>query len=119
MTTAEQVETAPTQRRMSAYVSRGLILIVGVFGVPLLLMLLFTSYHTVTVDSALRQAFASVAGQTVAIATALTVVAMTAVTRRWRQLPLFIVIAVFVCVAAVNSMTSTGEQLWWLLQGLG
>jgi hypothetical protein len=117
MSMTEQAELTTRELRARPRVSRALVLVVGVFVVPFVLMLAFTSYNTVTAESALRQAFAGVAGQTVAIVSALTVVAMTALARRWRELPLFAVIAVAVCTAAVNSMTGTGEQLFWLLSG--
>lgn len=118
MRVMEQTEFSGVTSGSSLKVSRGLVLIVGVLVVPLVLMLVFTSYNTVTVDSALRQAFAGVAGQTVAVLSAVTTVAMTAFSRRWRELPLFVVVAAFVCAAAVNSMVGTAEQLRWLLRGL-
>ncbi|KQR26306.1 hypothetical protein ASF76_03365 [Microbacterium sp. Leaf151] len=118
MQVAEQTDFSRVTPRSSLKVSRGLVLIIGVLAVPFALMLVFTSYTTVTVDSALRQAFAGVAGQTVAMLSAVTTVAMTAFSRRWRELPLFVVIAALVCTAAVNSMVGTAEQLWWLLRGL-
>ncbi|PTT19448.1 hypothetical protein DBR36_07560 [Microbacterium sp. HMWF026] len=114
MSTAQQVEEGAALRPRR-HLSRGLLLITGVILIPFVLGLIFTSYNTVTEESALRQAFAGVAGQTIAILTAIAVVVATAVERRWRELPLFVVIALAVISSAVSSLTRTGEQLVQLL----
>jgi Co/Zn/Cd efflux system component len=114
MSTAQQVEEG-TKLRPRRRPSRALILIAGAVLIPLVLALIFTSYHTVTEESAVRQAFALVAGQTIAMLTAIAVVVVTAVERRWRELPLFVVIALAVISSAVSSLTRTGEQLLQLL----
>ncbi|WP_295779754.1 hypothetical protein [uncultured Microbacterium sp.] len=114
MSTAQQVEQVVT-RRPRRRPSRALILIAGVVLIPFVVALIFTSYHTVTEESAVRQAFALVAGQTIAMLTAIAVVTMTAVERRWRELPPFLVIAAAVISSAVGSLTRTGEQLLQLL----
>ncbi|MFJ4037182.1 hypothetical protein ACIPVB_03785 [Microbacterium sp. NPDC090007] len=114
MSATQQIEeTAALKPRRRP--SRALILIAGVILIPFALGLIFTSYNTVTEESALRQAFAGVAGQTIAMLTAIAVVVMTALERRWRELPLFVVIAVAVISSAVSSLTRTGEQLVQLL----
>ena len=114
MSTAQQIEETAALRPRRR-LSRGLILIAGVVLIPFALGLIFNSYHTVTEESAVRQAFALVAGQTIAMLTAIAVVVVTAVKRRWRELPLFVVIALAVISSAVSSLTRTGEQLVQLL----
>ncbi|PVE75378.1 hypothetical protein [Microbacterium testaceum] len=114
MSTTQPIEETAALRPRRR-LSRGLILIAGVVLIPFALALIFTSYHTVTEESAVRQAFALAAGQTIAILTAIAVVVVTAVERRWRELPLFVVIAVAVISSAVSSLTRTGEQLVQLL----
>lgn len=114
MSTAQQVEETAALRPRRR-LSRGLILIAGVVLIPFALGLIFNSYHTVTEESAVRQAFALVAGQTIAMLTAHAVVVVTAMERRWRELPLFVVIALAVISSAVSSLTRTGERLVQLL----
>ncbi|WP_270351993.1 hypothetical protein [Microbacterium testaceum] len=114
MSTTQPIEETAA-RRPRRRLSRALILIAGVVLIPFALALIFTSYHTVTEESAVRQTFALVAGQTIAILTAIAVVVVTAVERRWRELPLFVLIALAVISSAVSSLTRTGEQLLQLL----
>ena len=92
-------------------VSRGLVLIVGVILVPMALSIVFNSWGPLTAESAMRMAFATVAGQTIAILSVVVTLAMTALNRRWRQLPLFLVIALLVFGAASASMGAAADTL--------
>ncbi len=107
-TTTEPLLTPEDKR---GHVSRGLVLVVGVFLVPGALTLIFNSWGPLTNESALRMAFASIAGQTIAILSAVTVLVMTMLRRRWRDLPLFVVIALLICSGASASMGNTGDML--------
>ncbi|WP_144830411.1 hypothetical protein [Microbacterium sp. BH-3-3-3] len=92
-------------------VSRGLVLIVGVILIPMALNIIFNSWGPLTHESAMRMAFATVAGQTIAILTVVVTLAMTALTRRRRQLPTFIVIALLVFGAASATMGAAADTL--------
>ena len=91
--------------------SRGLILIVGVVLIPMALTVVCNSWGPLTRESAMRMAFATVAGQTVAILSVTVTLAMTALTRRWRQVPLFSVIALSIFMAAAATMGAAAEEL--------
>lgn len=91
--------------------SRGLILIVGVILIPMALNIVCNSWGPLTQESAMRMAFATVAGQTVAILSVTVTLAMTAMTRRWRQIPLFAVIVLSIFMAAAATMDSAADEL--------
>ncbi|MCD2441129.1 hypothetical protein LQ757_02455 [Agromyces sp. SYSU K20354] len=102
----------PAVANRSRRISRGAILIVGVIVVPVALTVLLNSYGALTVDGALRMAFATVAGQTIAILSAITAVVLT-VRRGYRPLPIaaFVLIAAAVTLFAISAMSSAGDLL--------
>lgn len=109
---AETVATPPAGPQVSrARVSRGLVLIVGVIFIPMALNLIFNSWGPLTHETAMRMAFATVAGQTIAILSVIVTLAMTTLTRCWRQLPTFIVIALLVFGAASATMGTAADTL--------
>jgi len=85
---------------------------VGVIIVPLALGLLLNSYGPLTSDSAIRMAFATVAGQSVAIGSALAVVVITLFRRRGLgEVALFVIIGVVITLGALNAMAEAGDML--------
>ena len=91
---------------------RRVILVMSIFVVPALLSVLLNSYGPLTVESAIRMACATIAGQTVAIGGAAAALVIT-ITRR-RSIPgivLFAIILVVVAVYASAAMESAGHLL--------
>ncbi|CAL4858682.1 MULTISPECIES: hypothetical protein [unclassified Microbacterium] len=76
MTAVTASEARPVARRRYRP-TRWTVLVAGVVVVPLALMLVFNSWGPLTEESAVRMAFAQVAGQTVAILSALAFVVLT------------------------------------------
>lgn len=94
------------------FARRRLVLIVSLFVIPIALSASLNSYGPLTVDSALRMAFASVAGQTVAILGALVAFVITLTSRR--SVPgviFFALVAFFVTANAITAMGGTGQLL--------
>ena len=104
----EQLAVAKRSRR----IGRGAILMVGVIVVPVALTVSLNSYGALTVDGALRMAFATVAGQTIAILSAITAVVLT-VRRGYSPLSIavFVLIAAAVTLIAISAMSSAGDLL--------
>ncbi|WP_345555002.1 hypothetical protein [Microbacterium kyungheense] len=98
--------------KRSRRVGRGFILMLGVIVVPLALNMLFNSYGALTVDGALRMAFAAVAGQTVAVLSAMTALVLT-VKRgyAWPAIVAFAIITAVVVGLAVGSIAAAGDTL--------
>ncbi|OAN34005.1 hypothetical protein [Microbacterium sp. H83] len=91
---------------------RRLVLLVTLILVPFALAAVLNSYGPPTAESAVRMAFATVAGQTVAIGGALAALVITIVSRR--NLPgivFFGLLAVIVTANAVMAMTGAGQLL--------
>lgn len=108
---ATSTSAAPTPVRHRR-VSRGLVLIVGVILVPMALSVVLNSYGALTVDGALRMAFATVAGQTIAILSAIATVVLTITQRRpWPSLVFFLGVGAFITLAALSTMGSAGDLL--------
>lgn len=80
--------------------------------IPIALSVLLNSYGPLTAESAWRMAAASVAGQTIAILSAVTAVVLT-ITRRyaWPAILAMLVIAAVITVAALSSMAGAGDLL--------
>ncbi len=80
--------------------------------IPLALNIAFNSYGPLTAESALRMAFAAVAGQAIAIVSAIVAVALT-VRRRyaWPAIAAFVIIAAIITSWATANMASAGEML--------
>ncbi|MHC9045044.1 hypothetical protein ACYX8G_10705 [Microbacterium saperdae] len=91
---------------------RRVILVLSIFVVPALLSVLLNSYGPLTVESAIRMACATIAGQTVAIGGA--AVAFVITVARRRSIPgivLFAVLLVVVAVYASAAMENAGHLL--------
>jgi hypothetical protein len=104
----EKPNTIPRSRGISF----GGILVLGVFVVPFILTALLNSYGPLTEESALRMAFATVAGQTIAILTAGAVVVLAV--KRHQPLPDVVVLTVIwavVIACAIGAMSSAGNEL--------
>jgi hypothetical protein len=112
----ESPTTATAVRRRYRFDRLG-ILLTGVLLVPFLLTALLNSYGPLTVDGAIRMAFATVAGQTIAILSTLAVLGITLA--RWRRTDHALLPQVILCVAlaavvtlhAVVSMSNAGDVL--------
>lgn len=92
------------------WLRRRFVLLMSVLVLPAALPVLLNSYGALTEESAMRMAFATVAGQTVAMLGALAAVVLTIVQRR-RGLILFVLIGFVVIVCAVAAMGTAGELL--------
>lgn len=93
-------------------VSRGLVLIAGVVLIPFALGLALNSYGALTAASAVRMAFATVAGQTIAILSAIVAVVLTITQKRsWQSLALMVVTATVISVSAIGNIGSAGDLL--------
>ncbi|MGX1696497.1 hypothetical protein ACWIBQ_14035 [Microbacterium keratanolyticum] len=106
---APLVDTPRTTLRFP--VNRRMVLIIGAILIPFALSAIFNSYGPLTEETALRMAFAGVAGQTIAILSAVAIVVMTIRRRLFVQLPVMAVIAALVIAAAVGTMTTQGTLL--------
>lgn len=106
---APLVDTPRTTRRFA--VNRRMVLIFGAILIPFAVSVIFNSYGPLTEETALRMAFAGVAGQTIAILSAVAIVVMTIRRRLLVQLPVMVVIAALVIAAAVGTMTTQGTLL--------
>lgn len=88
------------------------ILLLGVIAIPLALTVALNSYGPLSEESAIRMAFATVAGQTIAV---LSAVASLAITLSRRPHPaaiaVFVIIAAVVTLAAIGGMASAGELM--------
>jgi hypothetical protein len=88
------------------------ILILGVVVIPFALSAALNSYGPVTVDSALRMAASTVAGQTIAILSVVTATVI-AIKRRSSVMTVLatVVIAAVVTSSAVSAMAGAGDEL--------
>lgn len=111
MATHPIVDTKPETKRPRG-ISRATVLVVGVILIPLVLGLAFNSYGALTIDGALRMAFATVAGQTIAILSAITALILT-IKRRyaWPAIVSFAIITAVITLWAFGSMASAGDTL--------
>jgi hypothetical protein len=111
MTAVSGLETAAVAKKPRG-ISRGLVLVLGVIVIPAALGIAFNSYGALTTESALRMAFASVAGLTIAITSAIVAVVLTV--RRgyaWLAIVSFVLIAAVITMLSIGSMVTTGELL--------
>ncbi|MBW9094502.1 hypothetical protein JNB62_12475 [Microbacterium jejuense] len=111
MTAQPVVGTNPPAKR-TRRIGRSSVLLLGVVLVPTALNIVFNSYGALTVDGALRMAFATVAGQTVAILSAITALVLT-VKRgyAWPAIVAFAIITAVVVGLAVSSIAAAGDTL--------
>lgn len=93
-------------------VSHAAVLVVGIILIPVALSVSLNSYGALTVDGALRMAFATVAGQTIAILSAATALVLT-IKRRYAlpTIAAFVLIAALVTITAITNMANAGELL--------
>jgi len=102
----------PSVAKRSRRISRSFVLIVGVILAPVALSVALNSYGALTVDGAIRMAFGTVAGQTIAILSAITAVVLTV--RRGYRFPAIaamVVIAVAITLVAISNAASAGDLL--------
>jgi Co/Zn/Cd efflux system component len=111
MTAPAEVQQPPTVRRPRR-ISRATVLILGVLVVPFVLSVALNEYGGHSVEGSLRMAFASVAGQTIAILSAIAAIVLT-VTRRyaWPAIVGFVIIALVITQFAIGNMASAGDLL--------
>ena len=103
---------APSRTAEPWYLRRRLILLASVVVVPVALAAALNSYGPLTEESALRMAFATVAGMTVAVLGAVAALVVT-LTRR-RRIPgvvFFVLVLVFVTTWAVAAVSGAGDLL--------
>lgn len=103
---------APARTGEPWYLRRRLILLASVVIVPVALTAALNSYGPLTQESALRMAFATVAGMTVAVLGA--VAALVVTLARRRSIPgvvFFALVLVFVTTWAVAAVSSAGDLL--------
>jgi hypothetical protein len=110
-TVAADTPTIDT-RRVPIWGTRQFILFAGVIVIPLALSLVFNSWGALTVESAITMAFASVAGQTIAILAAVAIVVSSVVRKQGTSsLVLSLIVALVVISLAISSMASAGDLL--------
>lgn len=111
MTVPPVVQKSPPVSRPER-ISRGTVLLLGVILIPVALNVAFNSYGALTVDGALRMAFATVAGQTIAILSAITALVLT-VKRgyAWPAIAGFATITAVITASAFGAITSAGDTL--------
>ena len=110
--TAVTPDAAVLDRARPKRLNRATILLLGVVLAPLVIGFLVFPGGELTEESAVRMAFAAVAGQTVAILSAAAALVITL--RRDRRLTsvlFFTVVLLLVTSWAISSMTSAGERL--------
>ncbi|GAB2518491.1 hypothetical protein GCM10027064_15210 [Microbacterium petrolearium] len=107
--TAPATEAPAAQRRA---LKRRTVLMLGGLLIPAALAIAFNSYGPLTVESALRMAFATIAGQTITILSAAAVVWMTF--RRTRDVAPrvgIVLIAMFIVGLSLSTMATAGQLL--------
>lgn len=91
-------------------------LILSLFAIAFAISALLNSYGPLTAESAIRMAFATVAGQTIAIGGAVAALAITVVSRR--SIPGVIFFAVITLVVSMYAFTVMGNAAELLLDRL-
>jgi hypothetical protein len=110
--TAPVVTEQPAQATARYRISRLGVFIAGVIVIPIVLSVATNSWGPLTVDSAMRMAFGAVAGQTIAILSAITIVVLT-VARRYAIATIVVVsiIALVIIINATSAMAHAGDML--------
>jgi len=106
---------SPT-RRTRWVVRRRVVLLLSLFVIPFAISALLNSYGPLTAESAIRMAFATVAGQTIAIGGAVAALVITLVSRR--SIPGVIVFALIALVVTMYAFTVMGNAGQVLLDRL-
>jgi len=107
-----QILQPPASVHRKLRLSSGGILLLGVIAIPFALTVALNSYGPLTGDGAIRMAFATVAGQTIAILSAIAVLAIALYRRATvAEVAVLVVIVIAVTLAAIASMMSAGELL--------
>ncbi|KQQ67073.1 hypothetical protein [Microbacterium sp. Leaf320] len=112
MSSSVRATTESSTRRKRWVVRRRVVLLLSLFVIPFAISALLNSYGPLTADSAIRMAFATVAGQTIAIGGAVAALVITVVSRR--SIPgviFFALIALVVTMYAFTVMEGAGELL--------
>lgn len=92
--------------------NRVAILALGVFVVPLALTAILNSYGALTEESAIRMAFATVGGQTIAVLTGILVVAITVARRNSAaQIAVSVIISLCILLSAIATVSGAGDLL--------
>ena len=99
-------------RKSLLWTSRSFIFVAGVFVIPWVLGLALNSWGPLTAESAIVMAFATVAGQTIAIVTAVVVVVLSFVRRIASvSLTISVVVGIVVVLAALSNMSAASDLL--------
>ena len=99
-------------RRSPYWTRRSFIFVAGVFVIPWLLGFALNSWGPLTAESAIVMAFATVAGQTIAIVTAVVVVVLSLARRSTSgSIAISIAVGFFVVLGAVSNMSAAGDLL--------
>ncbi|TFV82258.1 hypothetical protein E4V99_15215 [Microbacterium sp. dk485] len=111
MTTPSTTEYVPAAKRRRR-VGRGTVLILGVVVIPVVLGAALNSYGPLTEDTAIWMAFATVAGKTITILSAIIAVTLT-IQRRyaWPAILGMVLIAALITTWAIGGMASAGDLL--------
>jgi drug/metabolite transporter (DMT)-like permease len=106
-----QLQPAASVHRSFRLSSSG-ILLLGVIAIPFALTVALNSYGPLTEDSAIRMAFATVAGQTIAVLSSIVVIGI-ALFRRARiaDIAVLVIIGAVVTLSAMAAMTGASELL--------
>ncbi|WP_345752874.1 hypothetical protein [Microbacterium rhizophilus] len=100
--------------------SASVILVLGVFFVPMAIAFALNSWDAPDAEAYVRMAFATVAGQTIAIATVLGLLVSRIIARAdVATISTFAIIALVVTGLALSSIGSAGTQLLQRLDSLG
>lgn len=107
---SQEQATVASRRRLRP--NRVAILALGVFVVPLALSAALNSYGALTDESAIRMAFATVGGQTIAILSGILVVAITVVRRNSAmQIAVSVIISLFILLSAIATVSGAADLL--------
>ena len=105
-------QRSAVQPKAAVWKSRSFIFVVGVFVLPSVLGLAFNSWGPLTSASAIAMAFATVAGHTIAVVSAVTVVFLSFARRSGgASVAMSLVIAAFVVLFALSNVSLAGDLL--------
>lgn len=116
MSSSVRAATESSAPRTRWVIRRRAVLILSLFAIPFAISALLNSYGPLSAESAIRMAFATVAGQTIAIGGAVAALAITVVSRR--SIPGVIFFAVITLVVSMYAFTVMGNAAELLLDRL-
>jgi hypothetical protein len=112
MSVLSHQEPAAVAARRRFRLNRIGILVLGAIIVPFILTAAFNSYGALSEESAVRMAFATVGGQTIAILSGISVVAITIRGRKSAsEIALSVIIALIILASAMGMMAGAGDLL--------